>query len=434
MSNVDEGRVARVPVASTSPVVLDSVAGIHAQEAASLYETRMALVRMPHADLLGVERLDDRLLAHFDGLAVAGGQGQRCLDAELDSPSIGAAFAFAVRALEGGRADWLGRLWEAAPGSASVAAGLVAAFGWVEPRFLQGVVRDLLKSIDPTKRAAGLAACAMHRTDPGLHRGPWLGDPDAFVRARALRTAGELGLTGIAASCAAAMDDEDAECRFWAGWSAVLLGRHSAALDAFPDATVAPHTPRSDRAFCLLLLALGREAGHAELRKLGGDSAHARRLIHGSGLNGDPAYVPWLIGQMGRPASARVAGEAFTLITGADLDTLQLWRPQPDDVASGPSDEPEDEDVALDPYEGLMWPDAEKVQGWWAANRDGFQAGQRYFMGRAVTWEHCVQVLKSGCQRQRLLAAQYLCLLRPGTPLFNTSAPAWRQKRLLARM
>jgi len=37
-------------------------------------------------------------------------------------------------------------------------------------------------------------------------------------------------------------------------------------------------------------------------------------------------------------------------------------------------------------------------------------------------------------QRQRVLAAHYLCLLEPGTPLFNTSAPAWRQQRLLAKM
>jgi hypothetical protein len=46
----------------------------------------------------------------------------------------------------------------------------------------------------------------------------------------------------------------------------------------------------------------------------------------------------------------------------------------------------------------------------------------------------CIDVLKNGYQRQRILAAHYLCLLDPGTPLFNTSAPAWRQQRLLARM
>lgn len=44
------------------------------------------------------------------------------------------------------------------------------------------------------------------------------------------------------------------------------------------------------------------------------------------------------------------------------------------------------------------------------------------------------RLLREGFQRQRIAAAEYLCLLQPGTPLFYTSAPAWRQKRWLAKM
>jgi len=55
-------------------------------------------------------------------------------------------------------------------------------------------------------------------------------------------------------------------------------------------------------------------------------------------------------------------------------------------------------------------------------------------MGQPVTREHGIDVLTNGYQRQRILAAHYLCLLDPGTPPFNTSARAWRQQRLLARM
>jgi hypothetical protein len=51
-------------------------------------------------------------------------------------------------------------------------------------------------------------------------------------------------------------------------------------------------------------------------------------------------------------------------------------------------------------------------------------------MGKPLSWEHCLDVLKNGYQRQRIAAAEYLCLLRPGSVLFNTSAPAWRQKEL----
>jgi hypothetical protein len=55
-------------------------------------------------------------------------------------------------------------------------------------------------------------------------------------------------------------------------------------------------------------------------------------------------------------------------------------------------------------------------------------------MGSAPAREHCLQVLKEGYQRQRMAAAEYLCLIAPGTSLFNTRAPAWRQQRWLAKM
>ncbi len=416
------------------PMVLDGVVAVHAQEAASLSDTRQAQLGLPHGNLPSLGRLDDRLLAHFDGLATAGEHAQRLIDVELETPSRGAAFTLAVRAIEGGQLDLLERLWHLANDTSSVADGLVAAFGWVERRNLQGVVRDLLRHADPRRRVAGLAACAMHHADPGLEVGPWLKDSAPAVRAQALRAAGELGLSGLAPRCVAAMADDDAECQFWAAWAAVLLGNRGGALDALRRTALEVGGPHRERAFRLTLQALDTPSAHAMLRDIATNPAQLRWLIEGSGLAGDASYVSWLISHMARPGTARLAGEAFTLITGADLDTLQLWRAQPDDFESGPNENPEDENVDMDPDEGLMWPDPEKVEKWWAANAGRFQNGTRYFMGKPVTWEHCIDVLEHGYQRQRILAAHYLCLLRPGTPLFNTSAPAWRQQRLLAEM
>jgi uncharacterized protein (TIGR02270 family) len=157
-------------------------------------------------------------------------------------------------------------------------------------------------------------------------------------------------------------------------------------------------------------------------------------LIQGSGIAGASTYVPWLVDHMSNDQTARIAGEAFSLITGTDLALLDLERKPPENFESGPNDDPEDPNVDMDPDDGLPWPDQQKIEKWWAANGSLFQNGQRYFMGAPVTREHCINVLKNGYQRQRILAAHYLCLLNPGTPLFNTSAPAWRQQKLLAQM
>jgi uncharacterized protein (TIGR02270 family) len=159
-----------------------------------------------------------------------------------------------------------------------------------------------------------------------------------------------------------------------------------------------------------------------------------RLLTRSIGIAGDPHYIPWLISQMQDPKLTRLAVESFSFITGLDLAYLDLDRKPPDNFESGPNDDPEDDNVAMDEDEGLPWPDPVKIQAWWNANKHRFQPGVRYFMGEPPSVPHCMKVLREGYQRQRIAAAEYLCLLQPGTKLFPTSAPAWRQQRWLSKM
>jgi uncharacterized protein (TIGR02270 family) len=103
----------------------------------------------------------------------------------------------------------------------------------------------------------------------------------------------------------------------------------------------------------------------------------------------------------------------------------------PSEFETGPNEDPDDPNVEMDPDEELPWPDAEKIQAWWTENGARLEAGTRYFMGAPVAREHCIHVLKNGNQRQRIHAREHLCLLEPGTPIFNTMAPVLRQLRLL---
>ena len=100
----------------------------------------------------------------------------------------------------------------------------------------------------------------------------------------------------------------------------------------------------------------------------------------------------------------------------------------------GPNDDRDDTNVAMDKDDSLPWPDCSKIAGWWRANGVRFTSGTRYFMGGVPTPASYVEVLKTGFQRQRIAAAEYLSLFVPGTPLFNTAAPAWRRERWLVNM
>jgi uncharacterized protein (TIGR02270 family) len=311
--------------------------------------------------------------------------------------------------------------------------GLISALGWVPRDVLAGIGRDLLISQSPFRRRLGLAACRLHGVDPGAALAAGVRDQAPAVRAEALRTAGVLGRRDLLSTINAALADGDPECQFWAAWSAVLMGDRGTGLDALARVglTQAPH---QGRALNLALQAMAPGQAQAVLRQLSADPAQLRWMIQATGLAGDPASMPWLIGHMVKGQTARPAGEAFSLITGLDLALQDLERKPPDQFESGPNDNPEDENVDMDPDDGLPWPASQRVRDWWDANGDGFEQGTRYFVGAPVADAHCLDVLKNGYQYQRILAAQYRCLLTPGTPLFNSSAPAWRQRTLLAQM
>jgi uncharacterized protein (TIGR02270 family) len=134
---------------------------------------------------------------------------------------------------------------------------------------------------------------------------------------------------------------------------------------------------------------------------------------------------------METPELARVAGESFTTITGADIAYLDLDGERPEGFESGPTEDPADENVEMDPDENLPWPDPALIQKWWQSNRQRFQAGTRHLIGKPITNDWLKQVLRIGRQRQRAAAALELAMRQPGTPLFEVRAPGFRQKQML---
>jgi uncharacterized protein (TIGR02270 family) len=414
-------------------MILAEVIRQHADDAMFLASNRAALVDSAYARLPQVRWFDQRLAANLDGLRLAGAHMWEFTNAALETPSPGAVFTVTVRAIDGNDDARLARMLALVRTLRHTQSGLLSAFCWVDRSRLRGTVAAFLKDADPFKRAVGMCACAMHGTDPGIATSNLMHDTDPGARARTLSAAGELGLRQLVSSVAAAVEDDDPECQFWAAWSGVLLGDRNRGLEMLVARALAPGEHRT-RAFALAFQAMPVTTAHTVLKELARDPQQQRWLIRGSGLVGDPAYLPWLLKFMTEPKSARLAGEAFTLITGVDLTSGGLDRPAPTGIDLGPNDDPADPNVDMDPDDGLPWPDLNGIERWCGVNAGKLTTGVRHFMGMPVSRDSCVAVLKSGTQRQRALAASHLCLLEPGTPLFNTSAPAWRQQRLLAEM
>jgi uncharacterized protein (TIGR02270 family) len=400
------------------------------ENASCVWLLRDAGVHAPHFLLRDLTRFDNRLVAQLDALNVFGDPAWEVLAQALAEGGPGEVFAAAVRAFDDGREDRVARVLQAGTAKPEAARGLVAGLAWMSFERAQKHIESLVMSPAPPLRRVGLAAAAAHRFNPLHPLQLGLSDLDPGVRSRALRAVGELGLKGLVTTVRKELTNADPKCRFAAAWSAALLTGDPAAVGALTQMAEAPG-PFADRAAALAGRRLPQPAANAWGLQLSKKPRASRRALLVAGAVGDPVVVPWLLDRMAEPILARPAGEAFSMITGADLEYLDLNGKKPEGFEAGPTDDPADPNVELDPDYDLPWPNLRAVAAWWDKNKGNFRRGVRHIAGKPISVESCWEVLKAGYQRQRAAAATELALLKPGTPLFEVRAPAFRQQVLL---
>jgi uncharacterized protein (TIGR02270 family) len=429
------------PRTAARPIIVNVVTQ-HVEDAASLRHVRSVLVRAPHVGLLQLGRLDERIEAHLDGVRVAGEGGTALARTALEQAEVGSIFTVMVGAIERHDVDEVRRMLALRDAMPQAARAAASAVGWVSAADLRGLIAPWFNGDDATLLWLALAACAVHRVDPGQALTRWIDHADARIRLRAMQAAAELGRVDLRGACVdAAASLKDADHVLIAARAAVLLGDRGAAL-AQLHATALETSPQQKQATALVMLfgdaQHGRDLVAALSRCAQQDASQRRLLIQATGWSGDPKVVPWLIQQMSDLKVARLAGEAFSAISGADLARLDLENiHQPDAPPSGPTDDPAEDDVAMDEDDSLPWPKVDAIQAWWSREGSRFTPGLRHLLGERVDRANdaaLVGALERGTQRVRSQAALLRCTLQPGTPLFNIAAPQRRQVRALASM
>jgi uncharacterized protein (TIGR02270 family) len=374
-------------------------------------------MRLPDFGLRALSRRDERIAAHLDGIDVAGEMGVRqCEELLLESRNT-EPFVAIVGAMTRSDAASLERLLDRVGTLPAARRSAAAAFGWTSAAQLRGIVSSMLKSTDGFRRLCGLKALAMHRVVslPAIEEA--ISDTDAEVRCFAIEAVGLLGAQAMLPACLAALQDDVPACAYAAAYAAWLLGDRHRARAALESLALSDEPGRS-AALAALLRGLTIDEGLTLLRQVAGARASARLLLACTLELGDARHVPWVLEQMKRPELVRVAGDVFRRITGASSQELgEAVGPAADDGSDGDTDLP-----LVDPNRAAVW---------WQAHRGDFPAGLRYRLGRPFDLATCAHLLREGAQRDRVAASHMSCLLRPGLPLFPTSAPAWRQRRLL---
>jgi uncharacterized protein (TIGR02270 family) len=397
----------------------------HAEGAAFEWLLRDAAVSSAHHNLVQLSRIDERVAAHLDGLMVAGEAGWDACAEGLAWEEPGEVFAAAYVALASASGARIDRVLALASTREDLLRAFAAALGWMEWGLVTGRVHDFMESRDPQLRGLGLSAAAIHR---GLSRRELeraLEDEDPLVRRRAMKAVGEMGESSFLPQLRRAMLSKDEAERFQAAWSGCLLGDGSFTSELCLQA-LAPSAD-AEQACLLAMRSMKHEDSFRWLAAFSKAGGEIRVLVKGMGASGDASHVPVLLEKMVEAPLARVAGESLTFITGLDLAEAELEGNAPEGYEAGPNDDPEDENVARDPDEGLPWPLATEVASWWRSSQAGHPVDGRTFLGQPPLPDHLRSVLRGGTQRHRAASALELALREPGRILYNTSAPGFRQ-------
>ncbi|MGB3610467.1 MAG: TIGR02270 family protein [Cellvibrio sp.] len=402
----------------------------YADDAAFLWLLRDNAVTQPHYFFHDLTELDERIDALLDALMSAPEESWEICERALSTfQQAGESFVATILAFRSLDVRKIQTVVEYGLLNTETFKGLSSALAWLPGRLVHSWVKKFLTSKDLNHKYLAIAVCSARREDPREFLTQILQREDCMnhelLYARALRLVGEIKRFDLLPALrAGAMAESDA-ARFWAIWSQIMLGDRSQAVQL--ESWVFSHNPHHSHALELCFSAVSTENARRWISQLSKDSKDQRTAIKAAATFGDPQVINWLLSQMRIPALSRLAGEAFTTITGIDLEEHKLVLediPELEEVL--PDDGAQNESLELDDDKNLPFPDVDKVSAVWQKYQQRFAHGQRYFMGKMLTADdagnHFRQIFSDGRQRQRARAALHLALSEPGQFLFNHAA------------
>lgn len=393
------------------------------ETASFLWILRAIALNQPHYYLADVLELEQRIDAQIEGLMISVEDAWKICQQGLTLKEAGEVFTATLIAFKSHDAVKIQKVIEAGLETNETFKGLVSALAWLPEKFIHVWIKKFLNSKDLHHKHLALAVCSLRQENPGEQLTRIFERKDCkqntALYSQALQLAGDLKRQDLIPFLNEATESDDKDIKFWSNYASIQLGNHTVLSNLEPY--VFHPGPHQAAAINLVFKMLPVGQARQWISRLGKDSTQNRMVIKATGVLGDPHAVNWLIKKMHDPVLAKLAAEAFTLITGLDLRKHKLIVQVTPDIVMQPNDNTSDQNTALDDDENLPYPDAEKIASIWMSHGQNFVAGQRYFLGKAITADWLKHNRKTASQRQRHLANLELMLLGD-TPLFNTYA------------
>ncbi len=400
----------------------------HLDEAAFLStQWERALVSSRYG-LEDTAELEERLLAHVDGLVVGGeaAVGELLLPGlETDEPER--IFASALALLESpGQRELDETLAVFDAGDTVQRAGLGRALELSGREGLEAVLRKRLTAEDSALRLQAFQALAFRGGIPPETRTEWLYREDAGQVVAALRVpralSRELGQTVLPQLLV--------DPRPGVREAAILAGLVSGVRGAWKACRKVAEEGGSGRRQCLVALALGGEAQDAEwLASLLAQPVLRADVLWALGFTGQVVAAEACLEWMGDGKQGALAAEAFSAITGLKLEgPYRVALEEKGDALVPLEQEDLEAELIPSPEADLAVPVREAVAGWWQQARKNFERGARYMRGNKLDAGGLLDALGSEPMRRRAVLALELAIRSRGAQMLQVRAFTRRQR------
>jgi uncharacterized protein (TIGR02270 family) len=433
--------------ATGEPPVLWSVVQEHLDEAGFGLERFEALLNSPILTLENLADIEALLDAHVDGLVIGGkAVAERLLlplliEGEAELPRVTAA-ALTLLA-SGDIAPVATALGHASPlvRKAVLRAGELGASSR-----LDAALSKMLASSAPGTRGVALQLAAARRLAiPALAASLACSEEDEQVGAlRAASPQNPQELTWVEHLMGASTAPRVREAAMLAG---LEYGSHQAWSLCQANALRAEHC----NPLALALFAgLADPTQQALLYSLTQSETHKYAAFGCLGYTGSVGLVPWLIQQAASEddRTAKLAGEAFFIITGAPQEGLIVEatnQPQTPSTLAAEDEETQeslppleqddlDADLAPSADDALPRPDARALEAWWQANGSRFDARFRYLAGAPLTFDAFRRALETFPLRQRHVLSALIAIRTAGATRIDTRGFTRAQRAQMAEL
>lgn len=406
------------------PRAYHSVYEEYVHNAAFLWNSRSIAVTQPHHTRDSILQLDNRLNTRLGTLTNSFEQAWNACIQAFQWKVPGEVFTTAILAFESLDTDKVRHAVNQSFTNEDTFNALASSLGWLPENIAQPWIRKLLTSKTLDHKHLAIAACSFRRKDPRSYLNKLLRCEDCQAHtslyAGCLRLIGEIHRQDLMSELQQASQHENTAVRFWANYSAILLGNRAAVQNLQPF--VFEQSACQKQAIDLVFRVLPIRQSYEWIAQLAEDDSMKREVIRATAALGDPHAVRWLLLQMQEPDLARVAGEAFSLITGIDLERQGLAVVPPESFHANSAENHKNDDVEMKEDQYLPWPAVDQLKRLWQQQSRHFTVGQRHFMGKPPTRASLLDNIQNAKQRQRWAAALSLALLDPGQPLQNMAA------------